>query len=198
MAQRSDSAGPNASAFARLLDRLGPDSDSAGLAYETLRRTLVGFFTWRGAATPEECADETLDRLASRLDEGVEVHDVPRFARGIARLVLLEHWRRPEARRSELDDRPGPASTSTPGDEALHSCLDRCLSELPPDGGKLILAYYVDEGRGRIERRRELARALGVSDTALRNRAQRLRERLERCITDCLARRSPGASDMDA
>ena len=36
----------------------------------------------------EECADETLDRLAARLDEGVAVEDLPRAARCIARLAL--------------------------------------------------------------------------------------------------------------
>jgi DNA-directed RNA polymerase specialized sigma24 family protein len=194
MAQRGDPAGPNSSAFARLLERLGPDADSAGLAYETLRRALVGFFTWRGAATPEECADETLDRLAARLDEGVEVQDVPRFARGIARLVLLEHWRRPDAQRSPIGERLPAAAPADPAEEALHRCLDRCLSKLPPDGSRLIVEYYVGEGRSRIERRREQARALGVSETALRNRAQRLRERLEACITGCLA----GAADTEA
>ena len=198
MARRGDSAGPSASAFAGLLRRLGPDADSAGLAYEALRRALVGFFTWRGAATPEECADETLDRLAARLAEGVEVQDVPRFARGIARLVLLEHWRRPDAQRVALDERPEPAAAAGGhGDQALHDCLDRCLSELPPDASKLILEYYVDEGRSRIERRREIARALAVSETALRNRAQRLRDRLERCITECLGGRPAVGSDTE-
>src|SRR5262245_28247267 len=198
MGQRGDAAGPSPSSFASLLGRLGPDADSAGLAYEALRRSLVGFFTWRGAATPEECADETLDRLASRLEEGVEVQDVPRFTRGIARLVLLEHWRRPDAQRAPLaEEREHAAGLSDPGVEALHRCLDRCLSELPEGGRRLILEYYLEEGRGRIERRRQIARALAVSETALRNRAQRLRERLEHCITECVAG-SGGAPDMDA
>ena len=50
----------------------------------------------------------------------------------------------------------------------------------------MILKYYVAEGRTRIDNRRRLAQALGISETALRNRAQRLRDRLERCITGCL------------
>jgi DNA-directed RNA polymerase specialized sigma24 family protein len=39
-----------------------------------------------------------------------------------------------------------------------------------------------------------MARALGVSESALRNRAQRLRNRLGRCITDCLGARPGGAA----
>jgi hypothetical protein len=42
----------------------------------------------------ENPTDETLDRLGKRLEGGAVVEDVPSFARGIARLVLLEHWRR--------------------------------------------------------------------------------------------------------
>jgi DNA-directed RNA polymerase specialized sigma24 family protein len=195
MAPRGDPGRLSPSAFARLLDRLGPDSESAGLAYEALRRGLVAFFSYRGAATPDECADETLDRLAARLDEGVDVQDVGRFTRGIARLVLLEHWRRSDARQVGLDERTEPAAAA-PSDDTLHECLERCLSDLPPDGRTLILEYYVDAGRSRIERRRQIARALGVSETALRNRAQRQRDRLERCITECLAGRA--APDTEA
>jgi hypothetical protein len=53
-----------------------------------------------------------------------------------------------------------------------------------------VLQYYAaDGGRNRIEGRRHLARALGVTESALRNRAQRLRDRLERCIVLCLGPR---------
>jgi DNA-directed RNA polymerase specialized sigma24 family protein len=96
MPSKDAGRGLTAGAVASLLARLGPDAERAGSAYEHLRRTLMSFFAWRGAATPEDCADETLDRLAARLDDGVAVEDVPRFARGIARMVLLERWRRPE------------------------------------------------------------------------------------------------------
>jgi DNA-directed RNA polymerase specialized sigma24 family protein len=190
--------GLNAAAFASLLKRLGPDAEHAGAAYEALRRALVGFLAWRGAATPEECADETLDRLAARLREGTPVDDVPRFARGIARLVLLEHWRRPDARRGALEDvRPGPRAEE-PDDDNLHECLDRCLAELAPDGRELILSYYVAEGRSRIDNRRRLATTLGVSESALRNRAQRLRDRLELCMARCLSLRAAGNVRRDA
>ena len=187
--------GLTAGAFATLLARLGPDGERAGFAYEHLRRALVSFFAWRGAVTPEECADETLDRLAARLAEGVAVEDVPRFARGIARLVLLEHWRRPDARGVPLDDAGprAPRAAEGPGDEPLRECLDRCLAELTADGRHLILQYYGAEGRSRIDGRRLMAQALGLSESALRNRAQRLRDTLERCIVHCLASTGAGA-----
>jgi len=188
MSAHDAEGGLTAGAFAALLSRLGPDAERAGAVYEHLRRALVSFFAWRGAATPEECADETLDRLARRLDDGVVVEDVAPFARGIARLVLLEHWRRSEARGVSLDGLgSGHPVTPEPPDEVLSECLSRCLSELAPESRDLILEYYVAEGRRRIEARKHIAQALGVSESALRNRAQRLRDRLERCLTLCLA-----------
>jgi DNA-directed RNA polymerase specialized sigma24 family protein len=200
MSAREAGRGLTAEAFATLLARLGPDAERAGAAYEALRRALIGFFTWRGAATPEECADDTLDRLAARLNAGALVEDVPRFTRGIARLVLLEHWRRPDARWAPIEEATaaGHLMAEAPGDDALQECLNRCLDDLLPDRRELILKYYVAEGRTRLDNRRRLAQALGISETALRNRAQRLRDRLERCVTECLdrpAHRGPDAGD---
>lgn len=116
------------------------------------------------------------------------MEDVPRFARGIARLVLLEHWRRPDARGVPLEDVSSQHLTAEPpDDDAVAECLNRCLGELAPGSRRLILEYYGAGGRSRIERRKRMAQALSVSESALRNRAQRLRDRLERCITRGLA-----------
>jgi DNA-directed RNA polymerase specialized sigma24 family protein len=189
--RRGPGGGLTAEAFACLLARLAPDAERAGAAYEELRRALVHFFTWRGTEAPDECADDALDRLAARLHEGVAVDDVPRYTHGIARLVLLEYWRRPESKRAAAEDLDGRrAAVEPPHDDALHDCLGRCLDELPSDGRGLILSYYVSEGRTRIEGRRRLARELGLTESALRNRAQRLRDRLEACIGSCLGART--------
>jgi DNA-directed RNA polymerase specialized sigma24 family protein len=189
MSAKDAGRGLTAGAFANLLARLGPDGEHAGVAYEHLRRALVSFFGWRGAATPEECADETLDRLAARVDEGVVVEDLPRFARGIAKLVLLEHWRRPEARGVPLEgvDPRRLVAPEASEDAPLVECCNRCLSELDSEARDLILEYYAGEGRGRIDARKRMAQVRGLSEAALRSRAQRVRDELERCIGRCLA-----------
>lgn len=174
-------------AFARLLRRLGDDPERGGEGYESLRRTLVRFFDWRGAHEPEVCADETLDRLARRLDEDASIVDVRGFAHGIARLVLLEQWRRTRERPAGLAEERLAAAAPAEEEDPRQACFDQCLAELPADGRALILEYYAAEGRQKIDGRKRLASALGLSDTALRNRAQRLRDRLERCIRRCLA-----------
>jgi DNA-directed RNA polymerase specialized sigma24 family protein len=189
MSAKDARRGLTAAAFTSLLSRLDPDAERAGSAYEHLRRALVSFFAWRGAATPDECADETLDRLAVRLDEGVAVENVARFAHGIARMVLLEHWRRPDARDVPLAALPkaAPTAEDDPDDGALADCLDRCLGELAAESRALILEYYAGEGGSRIEARKRMARELGVSESALRNRMQRVRDEVERCIGRCRA-----------
>lgn len=191
MASRTDpeARALTAEALSRLLARLDHDPERAGEAYETLRRTLVKFFDWRGASRPDECADETLDRLARKLDEGASVDDPRGFARGIARLVLLESWRRPDARarlanESVLERLPAPAPPE-PETDPRAACFDRCLAELPSEGRELILGYYSTEGGGKIEARKRMAESLRLSENALRSRAQRLRDRLERCIVSC-------------
>jgi len=182
-------AGLSASGLSRLLDRLDPDPDRAALAYESLRHTLLSFFNWRGAWAPEECADQTLDRLAAKLDQGLLVGDVRPFARGIARLVLLEAYRRPEARAARADESELDRLPAAPEGQAepLHDCLERCLARLPDEGRDLILRYYVNQGRLKIESRRRLAAELGTSEGGLRSRAQRVRNGLERCVNRCLA-----------
>lgn len=181
--------------LARLLDRLDPDRARAGERYEELRRTLLRFFEWRGAPFPEEQADETLDRVAQRLADGVEVKQIGGYCYEVARLVFLETRKRPDLKRVSLDD---PDTTPAAGEEvgatekeARMVCLDGCLSGLPTEAHDLIVAYYRDDTRGRIVARRELADRLGLRPEALANRAQRLRDKLERCVTACLKTGSP-------
>jgi DNA-directed RNA polymerase specialized sigma24 family protein len=175
--------------LARLLARLDSDPERAATAFESLRETLIKFFDWKGARFPDECTDDVLDRLARKLDEDVPVDDVRRFALGIARLVLLEHTRDPASRHDEFEERRHGqhAERAASAEHPLHRCLDRCLDALPGQGRALILGYYTDERRAKIDHRVRLAAELGLSANALRSRAQRLRDRLERCVRQCAA-----------
>jgi RNA polymerase sigma factor (sigma-70 family) len=190
MASRPDDDGTiTAAGLALLLARLDSNAERAALEYERLRRTLVRFFDWRGIWPPDECADETLDRLARRLEGATPIEDLRSYASGIARMVLLERRRRPVFDPiDEARDRAAPAAT--PQDEQrerVRDCLDRCLAEMPPDSRSLVLRYYEGERHAKIVNRRRLADALGVSESALRSRVQRLRDALERCMERCAA-----------
>ena len=180
------------SAFGRLLDHLDGDRERAAGRYEELRRVLLRFFEWRGAPFPEEHTDVTFDRVARKLAEGVAVENVARYSYGVARLVLLEALKGPDRKREQMDLHPRmPASEPPPesaAKEARLACLDDCLQGLPAESRDMILAYYMDDKRGRIEGRRRLAERLGLRAEALANRAQRLRDKLERCVTTCVGR----------
>ena len=63
---------------------------------------------------------------------------------------------------------------------ALHACLD----ELPDDARALLLDYYRDAKSKKVTRRRQLAKAQGISLTILRSRVHRLRKLLERRICE--------------
>src|SRR6266542_5193913 len=82
--------------FFRLLARLNTDPMLAGVEYEKLRARLIYFFERKGCRTPAELSDETINRIARKVEEGLEIEDVFKFSYGVARLVLLEHWRDPK------------------------------------------------------------------------------------------------------
>jgi DNA-directed RNA polymerase specialized sigma24 family protein len=149
-----------ATAFERLLARLDGDPARAAEAYEALRVTLTRFFDWRGAHFPDECADETINRLARRLDEGAEIDDPRGYSLGIARLVLMERSRSPQLRQDELDEQtPAPAPARSEEHPRLHDCLDSCLEALPAESRTLILEYYQDQPPSWASRRRRCAAA---------------------------------------
>jgi RNA polymerase sigma factor (sigma-70 family) len=186
-------AGLTSDTFANLLLRLDSDQNRAGEQYEELRRKLIRFFEWRLAPFPEDHADEVFNRLAKRLAEGVAVRNPGTYCYEIARLVLLEALRSRDSRRASLDD-VNVGVVEEGADEAEQretclACLDDCLRALPENGRELIVEYYQDDKRDRITSRKELAARLGLKREALANRAQRLRDKLEQCVTRCVAKK---------
>jgi DNA-directed RNA polymerase specialized sigma24 family protein len=178
-------------ALEKLLDCLDDNRDLAGEKYEDLRRALVAFFARRGIPFPEECADVVFDRVSRRLVEGVEIKNIYGYSYEVARLVLLERIKSRDHNRTSLDEIKLEAAANDPGDdisqnERRQACLDRCLQELPPESRALIIEYYQDNQRDKINRRKAMARRLGVTRAALANRAQRLRVKLEQCLVTCL------------
>jgi RNA polymerase sigma factor (sigma-70 family) len=186
--------GLTAKTFTKLLDHLDADRERAGQKYEDLRRTLIRFFEWRGAPFPDDHTDETFNRVARRLDEGVEIKNIGGYCYEVARLVCLETFRRHNGKQAPLDainfelmaaDRAGESAEK----ERRLACLEDCLHGLPADSRALIVEYYQDEKRGRIDRRKALADRLGLPRDALANRAQRVRDKLEQCVVGCLKKK---------
>jgi DNA-directed RNA polymerase specialized sigma24 family protein len=116
------------SAFDGLLAALGPDRDLAANRYLELRRNIVRLFEWRGCSTPDDYADETINRCAKKIGDGEEIRDVATYCVGIARMLLRE-MRRDRAREARpLDEAPEPraAPVEPSGDpERRLECLRR-------------------------------------------------------------------------
>jgi len=183
-------------AFTKLLACLDTDTDRAGERYETIRRTLVKFFNWRGAAFAEELADETLNRVTRKLDEGDEIRDVATYCHGVARLVLLESLKGADSKRAALEDASNliAAPDYFSDEDRQYECFENCLQTVPVAGRRLILQYYQHEKRAKIDQRKRLAATLGIPLNALRSRAQRLRNKLEECVAQCVNRTSGSAA----
>lgn len=178
----------SADAFARLLAALHPDRDQAALRYEDLRTRLVRVFLWEHAIDPEALADDALTRLARRLEEGEQILNLPAFLNGIARNLLKEE----SNRRHHLEPLTDlPALAANHDLERQHAALESCLATWEPDKRQLLLDYYQGDQSARIHNRQRLAARLGLELNALRNRALRLRDRLESCIRKKLERDIP-------
>jgi RNA polymerase sigma factor (sigma-70 family) len=190
-------------AFEKLLSTLDEDRDRAAERYEIIRRRLVQLFRWRGCVSSESLADETIDRVSRRVEEGelIRAGDPAVYFYGVARNVLKEYWT--ERRREQTLQRSAIAATARDlpvgpadlGDEGIHErldCLDRCLVGLPKESRELITMYYRSEKAGKIADRAELAKSLGLSPGALRIRAHRIRQQLEECVNKCMRTKSDG------
>jgi DNA-directed RNA polymerase specialized sigma24 family protein len=142
---------------------------------------------WRGTAFPEECADEKLDRVARRIDEGLTIQSISGYCYGIARLVFLEWERAPDRKGVSLNEfRVSDIALDTVEENPELACLEECLQTLSTDSREIIVQYYREEKNAKIDYRKRLADSLGIPLNALRSRAQRTRRKLEECIIECL------------
>lgn len=177
-----------------LLAFLGRGGGDGGAAYEEVRRRLQFFFEWKGCVGAAELADETLNRVATKLAAGEDIRtDEPgRYAFGVARFVYLEAVKRNarlvQAERSGAA--PEPAEDAAQRERRL-AALEACLDGLPPRTQQMVLRYHADDGRQRIDHRKQLADELGIALNALRIRVHRLRAQIEACVRARLDRNDP-------
>ncbi len=167
-----------------------------------MRSKLIKFFRGRGCSTTHELADEVMNRLARRVDEGEEIRleTLAEYFYGVAHNVLRESLRNPETNFSSLETLPPSehpkenplrlADRITEKREAERrlACLESCVEKLPPETRQLVISYYEEEKGAKIGNRRRLAEAMGIPMNALRIRVHRIRAKLEKCVTECLGR----------
>ena len=169
-------------AFDALLDWLDSDREQAGRKYEDIRRRLIKIFTGRGCVEAEDLADETINRVTSRLSEIKEEFkgDRSRYFFGVANKVYMEYMRR---KPPQPPQNPPPDSNQA---EIEYHCLEKCIDRLSEENRYLLLKYYGAEGRSKVEERKQLADELGIAPNALRIRAFRIRVGLQECVQKCI------------
>jgi DNA-directed RNA polymerase specialized sigma24 family protein len=171
--------------FEALLAWLDPDDrEVAGQKYEVIRSGLIRIFVSKGFSDAEHLADETIERVSSRLSDirGDYVGEKAKYFHGVARNIILEERRRKEVATEEFPFRWDEVTKTS--DE--HECLKRCLKFLPRAKRELILDYHVYEGHDKIEIHKEMAHELAITEIALRGRAHHIRANLEKCVLQCV------------
>jgi DNA-directed RNA polymerase specialized sigma24 family protein len=184
--------------FARLLRWLDNGEDSHGLKYEEMRQRLVTYFDRKNCASPDDLADETLNRVMKWLEQsGKESDPEPaKICYNTARFVFHEALRRPDHECATLDDLPRPPAEDprlvaglTEEQEAKErrlACLERCAARLPREDRALIVQYYHGEQRVKLDNRKRLAAERGMTANALNIKACRIRDKLRSCVTECV------------
>jgi|ERR1041384_5139280 DNA-directed RNA polymerase specialized sigma24 family protein len=169
-------------AFDALLKWLDSDREQAAMKYEDIRKRLIKIFTGRSCAEAEDLADETINRVISKLNE-IETEfegDRGRYFFGVANKVYLEFKRR-------KSPQPPPFTPPDPDQIELEfRCMERCIETLSEENRYLLLQYYGAEGSTKVEQRKRLAEELGIAPNALRIRAYRIRLCLQDCMEKCI------------
>lgn len=199
MAKERLSRDPSTSpgAFRQFLHWLDDGADSRGERYLEMRRRLVAYFDRKNCVAPDDLADETLNRVARRLEEeGAITGTAPaQYCYITAKFVFLEYLREGARSHTSLQEMSPVEAEAVLGavpvadDEAIHKerlsgWLEDCLSRLASTDRELILDYYQGEQRTKIDGRRVLATRLHLSVNALSIKACRIRNKLELCVRE--------------
>lgn len=166
--------------------------------YEEILCKLTAYFDSRSCADAENCAMETIKRVAIKCRD-VTLHDGAEpmsYFYGCARNVLHEVYRDWQQERTALHKQrylppPDPPHVR----EIRAECLEECMkARLHKRDRELILEYYRGERGAKIEHRKKLAASLNKALNALRIETHRIRKRLRPCVTECMERRADGVT----
>lgn len=178
--------------FDNLLAWLAPEREEAGRKYEEIRQGLIRLFRFRGCNDPLSLADETINRLATKvssLNKEGEYKTITYFY-GFASKIYLEYLNQRKGKETQLE-MVSPLLNKhevnlVENDNENHQCLDDCLAKLETRDKELILTYYSQEKKAKLDLRKKLAQSLNLNTGALHVRVYRLRLTLKKCIEDCL------------
>jgi len=174
--------------FDRFLTWLDPDPEKAALRYTEVHHSLAMIFTARGCDQSEELADEAINRVAHRLEKMIDTYEGPPYPYlvRVANNLASEH----KGKTGKITSLPEDfyLETQSPDEELeqTFACLDRCMEKLHPTKRQLVLEYYQENKKAKIERRKKIAASLDIPINALRIRMCRTRDGMRECVLRCL------------
>lgn len=175
--------------FDRLLTWLHPDREEAGRIYENIRANLIAKFRSHHRPFTDKLADETIDRVATKLGQIIETYVGERepYFRRVGYYVLMEDLAKEHPTEELGAGLALPATAPAEEDsEPEFACLDGCMKNLSLQKREIIEKYYRADKGTKIRLRKELALSLSLELPALRVHAHRIRADLKKCIQNCL------------
>jgi DNA-directed RNA polymerase specialized sigma24 family protein len=168
--------------FHAFLDRLSADRDEAGVIYNRLREKLIVLFERELVSAPQaaELSDETMDRVVRVASTEGQIESLTAYACTVGRFVRQE-FLRTRGRETPFSEVPEPQVVIETPDSRLRF-LEECLEKLPAEQREFILIYHRNQKSEKFADHAQLAEKFKLSSGALRIRALRIREKLERCI----------------
>lgn len=194
-------SGPTTEEFDSLLDWLSSDRERAGEEYENIRQSLIKIFFWRGINDPEDLADETINRVTSKVKDvrGKYQGDPALYFYGVAKKLMHEYLRAEKQQlpiSSIINEVHAPYNDAKEK-EAMSKALEECLEELSAVDRYLFLSYYKQDKKPKIYVRQKLSQQLGITTNNLRVRLHRIRTRLDKCIRQRLESYNESNLDQD-
>lgn len=178
--------------FDALLKWFSPNREEAGGKYEKIREGLIRYFHFRGCADPQILADETINRVALKLstfDFSGNAKTIS-FFYGFASKIYLEYVSQFNRREVQIDAELQFGAKSLESFDDVENegfkCLEKCLAELPSPESDLVIRYYSEEKKAKLELRRELAKKMNIQPSILHTRVHRIRIVLKDCVENCL------------
>lgn len=170
--------------FASFLAWLNPDRNAAGEEYERLRFRLCTFFSQRQCSFADELADETINRVILRSSEE-NIENKVAYCYGVAKNVYRESFRR-ERTHVDIDD--VTIAAKAPEEPSFsRECLDKCLDKISSDSRNLLLDYFSEAKLAKIELHRRISESLDMTQTALRMKVMRSKQKLKICVQECMS-----------
>jgi len=170
----------NDTVFEQFLCWLGPDAETAGRKYESIRSRLIMMFKARRCVFAEDLADATIERVAQKLGARSIgfTGDPALYFYGVAKKIYLEYQRKTALDHRRIQSSP-PPKVDDPDMEYKLKRLDEALNTISESDRELILRYYSGTGKSKINHRRALAEQFRIGPNALRLRVFRIRKEIK-------------------